>query len=73
MVDMRHKLCDIQTNKMFLEKKIQEYEKKLNEIKGMPKTDENNQASNIQKSKTLTKINTLSASILEKVLSESRR
>jgi hypothetical protein len=31
---MKSKLQDIQNNKMFLEKKIYEYEKKLTELKG---------------------------------------
>ena len=34
LLDMRHKLSDIQNNKTFLEKKIYEYERKLNELKG---------------------------------------
>jgi hypothetical protein len=34
LTDMKHKLHDIQNNKQYLEKKIYEYEKKLNELKG---------------------------------------
>jgi hypothetical protein len=34
LVDMKSKLQDIQNNKMYLEKKIYEYEKKLTELKG---------------------------------------
>lgn len=34
MFDMKHKLQDIQHNKNYLEKKIHEYEKKLNDLRG---------------------------------------
>jgi len=34
LFDMKHKLHDIQHNKQYLEKKIYEYERKLNELKG---------------------------------------
>jgi len=33
LIDMKTKLHDIQSNKQFLEKKINEYEKKLTELK----------------------------------------
>lgn len=34
MSEMRSKLIDIQNNKQYIEQKIQEYEKKLHQLKG---------------------------------------
>jgi len=34
MSEMRNKLIDIQNNKQYIEQKIQEYEKKLQQLKG---------------------------------------
>ena len=34
MTEMRNKLIDIQNNKQYIEQKIQEYEKKLQQLKG---------------------------------------
>jgi hypothetical protein len=68
---MKHKLTDIQHNKQYLEKKIQEYERKLLELRGgalgnsIEKTEKMNNYTN--------KLNTLSGAILDKVLSESRK
>lgn len=34
LIEMKNKLQDIQHNKQYLEQKIYEYERKLNELKG---------------------------------------
>lgn len=60
---MRYKLFDIQSNKMFLEKKIQEYEKKLNELKG------GNKKYSESKNK-IQKANSSQKALLEKSLNE---
>lgn len=65
---MKHKLQDIQHNKQYLEKKIHEYERKLNELKGgsNPDTRLNQNSSGA----FANKLNTLSTAILEKVLKQ---
>ena len=40
---MKHKLQDIQHNKHYLEKKIGEYERKLDDLKGGPNTHDGTQ------------------------------
>jgi len=72
LVDMRHKLQDIQSNKTFLESKIQEYEKKLLDLKG--NNGDNQSAGNkAQQHQLSQKISSLSATLLKKVLSGSQK
>ena len=77
---MKHKLQDIQHNKQYLEKKIYEYEKKLNELKGTSTQNVQGVSSalNLDVNAKITqsfnnangsntKLNTLTGSLIEKV------
>jgi len=71
---MKHKLNDIQHNKQYLEKKIQEYEKKLHELRGGPGGSSGEKGDKQGTHQSFgNKLNTLSNTVLDKVLSESRK
>eukprot|EP00347_Sterkiella_histriomuscorum_P016763 403351945 len=77
LIDMKHKLQDIQHNKQYLEKKIYEYERKLNELKGATSSQQNSGSEcdrNIHAQKyNDRKLSQLSAAILEKVILTTKK
>ncbi len=72
---MKSKLADIQNNKLFLEKKISEYERKLNELKGINTENHGHHSGRGQHSSSIhnNKINTLTNAILERVIKEAKK
>ena len=62
---MKDKLCEIQNNKQYLEKKIVEYEKKLTELRSF--------GGDLPKQPTHPKFNNITNALLERVLKDSRK